>query len=262
MHLRDAQSARTVGGKAAALGALLRAGFRVPDGFVVIARPHGLHNLEPAMLEAFDKLGAKRVAVRSSAAQEDGHGAAWAGQLDTFLNIPRERVLEHIARCRASGHSARAQAYAAQKGLDAGNVAVIVQTMIDSEVSGVCFSVHPVTQDSSQVVIEAAYGLGEAVVSGEVTPDNYVVTRESRSIVSQIVANQSKQLRVSENDRRTTWQATMEPSAQKLHDPQILEVVDTAVRLETYFGYPVDIEWAYYDSQLYILQSRPITTLE
>ncbi len=260
--LSDAYAADTVGGKAAALGSLLRADCRIPDGFVVAAREPALESLEPAILDAFDKLGARRVAIRSSATGEDSRKAAWAGQLDTFLNVSRDTLLEHIVRCVASADSARAQAYAAQKNLAAGKVAVIVQTMIDSDVSGVCFSVHPVARDDNQVVIEAAYGLGEAVVSGEITPDSYVVSRQPRSIISCTVAHQAKSLRFSESSHKTTWQVTVEPSAQKLSDPQILELADTAVGLEAHFGYPVDVEWAFYNGKLYILQSRPITTLQ
>lgn len=256
VHTEDA-----VGGKAAALGELLRAGFPVPDGFVITEAGDELSALEPAILKAFDDLKSAYVAVRSSAAQEDGNEAAWAGQLDTFLNVPRDLLMEATARCMASANSPRARAYAAIKGIAAGNVAVIVQAMVPSDVSGVCFSVHPITQDKNQMVIEAVYGLGEAIVSGEITPDNYVMSRQPREITSKVIASQPKALRFSEGDRQTTWENVSEPSAQKLSDMQVLELADVVERLEQHFGHPVDVEWAFHDGKLLILQSRPITTL-
>lgn len=259
--LRDARSSTEVGGKAAALGELIRAKFTVPDGFVVIADVSELNRLTTAILDAFESLESPFVAVRSSATQEDGHTAAWAGQLDTFLNVSRETLMDSILSCMTSVESARARAYASEKGLAAGRVAVIVQSMIPSDVSGVCFSVHPVTKNANDMVIEAAYGLGEAVVSGEVTPDNYVIDRAERRITTRSIATQSKSLRFSPKERKTIWEDVAEPAVQKLSDDQILELAGAVERLEIHFGFPVDVEWAYYGGELYILQSRPITTL-
>ncbi len=259
--LRDARVSDEVGGKAAALGAMLRAGFTVPEGFVVVMSADMLDELTPTVLDAFDALGAAYVAVRSSATQEDGRTAAWAGQLDTFLNVSRGGLVVSMSRCLNSANSARAQAYAAEKGLAAGRVAVIVQAMVPSDVSGVCFSVHPVTNNTDELVIEAAYGLGEAVVSGEITPDNYVVERSTRRIAIRSVSTQPKALRFSRKAQKMVWEDITEPASQKLSDAQVLEVADTVGRLEAHFGYPVDVEWAFYNDRLYILQSRPITTL-
>jgi phosphoenolpyruvate synthase/pyruvate phosphate dikinase len=256
LDLADTREPNVVGGKAAALGALVRAGFRVPAGFVATA---GAEN--QAVLARFDALDCEFVAVRSSAVNEDGTGATWAGQLDTFLYVDRSRLLGAIRRCQTSAHSVRAQAYAAQRNQISGNVAVLVQQMVASEVSGVAFSVHPVTQRPEHVLVEAGLGLGEAVVSGEITPDNYTVDKTSGQLLDHLVAVQQKQL-VQAPSGGTTWQKLTPPNAKpKLSPNQLAEIATTAGKIEQLFGFPVDVEWVYAESKLYILQSRAITTL-
>jgi pyruvate, water dikinase len=262
--LELARDVAQVGGKAAQLGALLRFGMNVPAGFVITAE--GVERWDNQMAEEairrFDELGVEFVAVRSSAVAEDSSDASWAGLFDTFLFVDRERLVDKIESCIASASSKRSASYgrlAGQSGWQ--KIAVIIQAMIPSDISGVCFSVHPVTQSSNQIVIEAAYGLGEAVASGEVTPDNYVVSRQPREIVDKSTARQPKRLAFSTTERKSAWQNVKNPNSQKLNDEQILEVAAAAEKLEQYFGYPVDIEWAFHQNQLYILQSRPITTL-
>src|SRR3989338_6102602 len=144
----------------------------------------------------FKTLGAKYVAVRSSATAEDSSTAAWAGQLDSYLNTTEEKLLEHVQRCWASLFTPRAIFYRFEKDLHKTNisVAVVVQKMINSEISGIAFSVHPVTQDYNQLIIEAGFGLGEAIVSGTITPDSYVVEKKPRRIIEKHVAEQTKGL--------------------------------------------------------------------
>ncbi len=124
--------------------------------------------------EQFAKRGAEFVAVRSSATAEDSSSAAWAGQLDTFLNTTEETLLQNVQKCWASLFTPRAIFYRFEKGMHGQkiSVAVVVQKMVQSEVSGIAFSVHPVTEDHNQMIIEAGFGLGEAIVSGQVTPDS------------------------------------------------------------------------------------------
>lgn len=192
------------GGKAYALGKMIRAGFVTPNGFVISAKVCSAMTptLKGIALNAFDNLDAKFVAVRSSAVNEDGIDAAWAGQLDTFLNCTKENVIQSVKDCWESVSSVRAQSYARQKGIEATKVAVIVQVMVESEVSGVAFSAHPISGDTSQIVIEAGLGLGEAVVSGQITPDMYIFDKKKEQLIEKHIAPQKKKL--ARNDTGTT----------------------------------------------------------
>jgi pyruvate,water dikinase len=134
--------------------------------------------------QEFHKLGAEFVAVRSSATAEDSSSAAWAGQLDSFLNTTEETLLQNVQKCWASIFTPRAIFYRFEKGLHDQkiSVSVVIQKMVASEKSGIAFSVHPVTEDRNQLIIEAGFGLGEAIVSGQITPDSYVVEKEKETI--------------------------------------------------------------------------------
>ncbi len=262
--LTKANELGLVGGKAFALGKMVRAGFTVPNGFVVPANAFMAMTppLQKLILEQFDALNADFVAVRSSAINEDGTDAAWAGQLDTFLNCSRANVLQRIEQCWQSANSARAKSYAEQKALASTKVAVIVQQMVPSDVSGVAFSVHPVTHDNTQVVIEAGFGLGEAIVSGQITPDTYIVTKKNGQCTESHISHQTKKL-VRNAAGETVWQGIgAEGSNQKLSETQIAELCQVTTKLEHFFGFPVDVEWAINNGALYVLQARPITTLE
>ena len=212
----------------------------------------------------FKNLNAKYVAVRSSATAEDGSENAWAGQLDSFLNTTEHNVLENVKKCWASLFTPRAVFYRFEKGLynTKISVAVVVQKMIQSEISGIAFSVHPVTQDRNQLIIEAGFGLGEAVVSGSITPDAYVVEKEPRKIIDINVAVQARGLYQSQHDGNE-WREITEPkaSSQVLSENQVLELSELILKIENHYKSPQDIEWALYDNKFYILQSRPITTL-
>lgn len=216
----------TRGGKADNLLKLTK-DFAVPE-FFVVASDEPLENV----LERFDELGAVKVAVRSSALNEDGNNAAWAGQLETVLNVERVGLIEAISICRRSADSERAQAYAKAHKAESGGVAVIVQRMLDSRVSGVAFSKHPVTGEGT-VVVEAVRGLGEQLVGGQVTPDTYI----------------------EDGEQHLTGQTSI------LTDNELAEIIQLTKRAEVVFGYPIDIEWAYEKNVLYLLQARPITTV-
>lgn len=259
----DANDATTVGGKAYALAQMVRAGFVIPGGFVLSS--HAFRMMTPALqtsvFNAFDELKTDFVAVRSSAINEDGASASWAGQLDTFLNITRDTLLEHIEACWESASSPRTLAYAQQTSTHSGKVAVIVQKMIQSEVSGVAFSVHPVLNDDSKLIIEAGFGLGEAIVSGEVAPDTYIVSKKGQRIADTHIARQTKKL-IQDSAGKTVWQDMQADGVrQKLGDEHILQLSDVVVRLENFFGHPVDVEWALHENTLYVLQCRPITSI-
>jgi len=220
--------------------------------------------IEKDILENFKQLDTEFVAVRSSATAEDGADNAWAGQLDSYLNTKEENLLEKVQHCWASLFTPRAIFYRFEKGLHNTkiSVAVVVQKMINSEISGIAFSVHPVTEDRNQMIIEAGFGLGEAIVSGQITPDSYVVEKEPRRIIDTNVSTQSRGLyRVQTGGNE--WIDISEPKASSrvLTEKQILEFADIIMRIENHYGFPCDIEWAYEDGKFYIVQSRPITTL-
>ncbi|MFA5009716.1 MAG: PEP/pyruvate-binding domain-containing protein [Patescibacteria group bacterium] len=214
--------------------------------------------------KAFVQLGAQFVAIRSSATAEDSASAAWAGQLESYLNTTESDLLDNVKKCWASLFAPRAIFYRFEKGF--GNkkisVAVVVQTMVDSESAGVAFSVHPVTQDRNQLIIEAGFGLGEAVVSGQITPDSYVVSKEPRQIIDKNVSVQAKGLyRSSHGSNEWRGISPEQGTKQILSDVQILELTEIILRIEKHYGFPCDIEWATAGGKFYILQSRPITTL-
>lgn len=183
LHAVGFADAARVGGKAAALGALARAGFRVPGGFVV---PVDAEIDAGEIGRAFRALGSPLVAVRSSATVEDGKAAAWAGQFETFLNTDEVRLTENVERCRASGQSERVAAYASGRGGDVARVAVIVQAMVPAEVAGVAFSVHPVT-GARDPVVEAVRGLADELVSGRAEPEDGALTAEQARAVVDLV---------------------------------------------------------------------------
>lgn len=212
----------------------------------------------------FVKLDTKYVAVRSSATAEDSASAAWAGQLDSFLNTTEETLLTNVQRCWASLFTPRAIFYRFEKELHKQkiSVAVVVQKMVESEYSGIAFSVHPVTQDRNQLIIEAGFGLGEAIVSGSVTPDSYVVKKNPREIIDINVSTQTRALHRIDGGGNE-WSDIQEPqaSSQVLNEKQILELSEIILRIENHYGFPCDIEWAFENGIFYITQSRPITTM-
>jgi pyruvate,water dikinase len=215
------------------------------------------------ILQGFSRLKAKNVAVRSSATAEDSSIASWAGELESYLNVTKKNLLYSVKKCWSSLFTPRAIFYRFEQGMhdQRVSVAVVVQKMIQSEVSGICFTVHPVTKDINQMIIESGYGLGEAIVGGKITPDTYVVHKLDKSILEINVSGQdvmivkdahgTKEVKVDESKRER----------QKLSDRRILELADICRKIEKLYKYPQDIEWAFARGRFYITQSRPITTL-
>lgn len=213
--------------------------------------------------KSFKKLKTKYVAVRSSATSEDSSTASWAGQLDTFLNTTQNTLLENVKKCWASLFTPRAIFYRFEKSLhkEKISVAVVVQKMIISEESGIAFSVHPVTEDKNQLFIEAVFGLGEAIVSGKITPDSYVVDKQDWHIIDINVNEQAKGL-FKAKDGGSEWKELgKEGEKQVLSDKEMIELAKLIAKIEKHYGFPVDVEWAKEKRKFYILQSRPITTL-
>lgn len=225
-----------VGGKASGLASLIDLGERVPEGFCLTTEAHRRGEV-PAeeVLEAYRRLGGGAVAVRSSATAEDLEDASFAGQQDTYLSVAGEdQLLEAIRSCWESLHSERARAYREAVGIahETAHMAVIVQRMVEAEVAGVLFTSNPLTGSRSQTVIDAAPGLGTAVVDGANHADHYVL-----------------------GEGEPEQRGCLSPA-------QLNELRDTGARLQGKLGGPQDIEWAYdAEATLWLLQSRPITTL-
>jgi pyruvate, water dikinase len=213
----------------------------------------------------FKDFNTEYVAVRSSATAEDSIGAAWAGQLESYLNTTKENLLENVKKCWASLFTPRAIFYRFQKNLhdSQASVAVVVQEMVESEKSGVAFSVHPVTQDRNQLIIEAGFGLGEAMVLGQIAPDSYVVEKQPRLIIDKNIQTQTKGLYRAETGGNK-WYDIPKAKGEKqvLSDNEILELTELILQIECIFEHPVDIEWATENGCFKILQSRAITTLK
>jgi pyruvate,water dikinase len=292
------------GGKGASLGELLRAGIRVPDGFVVTtaafrtavgaldlaARVTALDagadlsapcaelravvesaplpdDVAAAVTAAYEALAGpdQPVAVRSSATSEDSAEASFAGLQDTYLWVRgTDAVLEAVRRCWASLYSVESVTYRLRRGIaeDDLAMAVVVQRMVDSRSSGVMFTRSPLTGDRSVVCVDASWGLGSAVVSGEVTPDSFVVSKVTGEVAKRFIAS------------KCTWH-TPDPAGSgvlerdvpgemqdipSISAEELTELVGTARRVETHYGSPQDIEWAIDESgAVFLLQSRPET---
>lgn len=211
----------------------------------------------------FSKLDAKYVAVRSSATAEDSSIASWAGELESYLNTTEDDLLDKVKKCWSSLFTPRAIFYRFEKKLHKTkvSVAVVVQKMVQSEVSGITFTVHPVTEDKDQMVIEAGWGLGEAIVSGMVTPDAYVIDKKDFSLMDINVSDQEKYIIKTAKGNKFTDVAASKREEQKLSGAKIIELAKICANIEQHYKFPCDIEWALEKDKFYIVQSRPITTL-
>ena len=299
-----------VGGKAANLGELIRAGLPTPDGFCVTTTAYELitegASLDPiledlahthaddssrlaelaaaartallaapvpstvteAVVEAYRKLGngtSAPVAVRSSATTEDLPHASFAGQQDSFLNVVGDdAVLDAVRRCWASLWTDRAVNYRATSGLDHRNVrlAVAVQRMVEAAVAGVLFTANPLTGRRRQAVIDASPGLGEAVVSGAVNPDHFVVNTTTGEIVERRLGDKRVAVRAAAGGGTQRVELTGHEDESSLRDAQVHDLAALGMRVEAHYRKPQDTEWAIdADGGIWLLQARPITTL-
>lgn len=308
--LRDvgADDLPLAGGKGANLGELLRAGFRVPDGFVITTAAYAAllqgtdladrlavilaadgGNTESAesidrtedgstiraafaatrmpaavraeIVAAYRPFAGRPLAVRSSATAEDLPGAAFAGQQDTYLNVlGEEALLEAVRNCWASLWTDRAMSYRARQGIAPQDVAiaVVVQTMVPADAAGVLFTANPVTGRRDEIVIDAGRGLGEAVVSGQVTPEHYVLAPDGR--LRQWSPGEQQTPR--SHSAGTTAEVTPPSTSRRiLTAAQLAELAAIGRRAAGHFGRPQDMEWAVADGTVYVLQARPMTAL-
>ena len=266
--LREAFDVDLVGGKAINLAKLMQANLPVPDGFVVTTEAFKASNgslcddLKSQVTEAFNKLGAGLVAVRSSATAEDMAGASMAGQYETYLSLSTpEEVVDGIEKCWKSIRSERTTAYLKEYEIDQDDVAmaVVVQKLISADVAGVLFTVDPKTGSRENMLIEASWGLGEALVSGEVQPDVISVhSREEKVEYYQVAEKKQMML---------PGKKGFQPVAEKLQKKaclpyeQIIRLQELGQLAVDHFGTPQDIEWAVENGEVYMLQTRAITTL-
>lgn len=221
-------------------------------------------DIKTEIIKFYKELDSKFVAIRSSATSEDSVSAAWAGQLDTYLNTTEENLFKNIKKCWASLYTPRAIFYRFEQKLNEEkiSVAVIVQEMIQAQESGVAFSVHPITQDKNQIIIEAGFGLGESIVSGAITPDSYVIDKQNFNILNINVHEQTKGL-YKKTEGGNEWRRLgKNGKKQILSKKEIIELSKIIVKIENHYGFPVDIEWAKENGKIFITQSRPITTIE
>ncbi|MEL6892878.1 MAG: PEP/pyruvate-binding domain-containing protein, partial [Actinomycetota bacterium] len=205
--------------------------------------------------------GGRRVAVRSSATAEDTAETSFAGMNESFTNVGADELIDRIVDCWVSLYGDRVVAYRAERGLtDEPQIAVVVQSMVDSDRSGVMFTADP--SDRDRLVIEAAFGLGEVVVSGAVEPDTYRVDRETASVRELRIGH--KDARIVSTDRGDRHETLDEAHAWRrvLSDDEIARVASVGLDIERHYGSPQDIEWSYEGEELFIVQSRPITTLD
>ena len=220
-------SEKTIGGKAKNLIELGEKHFNVPDFFVISSDIDDIQSFQSNIGEAYDNLGGGLVVVRSSAVGEDSTKQSFAGQYKSILSVSKEGLITAINDCRDSLNSRHALAYS--KNMTGNKMAVIIQKMIFADLSGVAFSADPVRNDRTVIVVESVKGACDQLVSGIVTPDHYEIKKDKISKESV--------------------------------PGDIKEVALITTAIENKFGHPVDIEWAFQNGILYILQVRPITTI-
>lgn len=221
--------------------------------------------LQQQIEKAYEEMHEGPVAVRSSATAEDLPDASFAGQQATFLNIEgKKQLIKAIRECWASLFGARAIYYRTVNKFDHMKVgiAVPVQKMVQSEVSGIMFTVDPVSEDTGKIVIDAGLGLGEAIVSGSVTPDHYVVDKEKMEIVSKEIQPQAWMFIRGADGKNIHKNLTDEQKKNpKLSDEQIIALAKIGAQVEKHYGKPQDTEWAFENGSFFMVQARPVTTL-
>ncbi|MEW5820119.1 MAG: PEP/pyruvate-binding domain-containing protein [Cyanobacteriota bacterium] len=278
---------KIAGGKASNLHLLNNNGVMVPEWFVINASAFEKHlkilndnNLSPETIlnielsteltdeieKTLDQLALKNkyLAVRSSAVGEDSSELSFAGQLESFLFVKPEDIFINIKKVWASSYSKRVKSYLKENNISQSKlkVAVIVQEMINAEISGVAFGIDPVSGNRDAVIISSVYGLGEGLVSGLLDSDTYVITKDN--IESKIV-KKTQAVRLNKKEGHSTIIEPIDSHLQNissLSDSQIAMIYNTTRNINALYGRPQDIEWAIYKENLFILQARPITTLD
>ncbi len=237
---------------------------RVESAIAALFTSHPIPTeIAAAVLQAYHERGSPSVAVRSSATAEDLPDASFAGQQESYLNIfEDDQLLDAVRDCWASLWTARAISYRSRRRIppDEVSLAVVVQELVNADASGIMFTADPVTGDDTMIEINAAWGLGEAVVGGQVTPDTMTVERTSRRIMHTMINNQTIMTGLAKTGTITLPVPADRQDASALTEQQAQRLVDLAIMVESLFNVPMDIEWCRSGDQLFILQARPITT--
>lgn len=255
-----------VGGKGLSLGRMAAASLPVPAGFVITTEAYRRYAPDRIMADpvfvrevtdAYLALGGGLVAVRSSATAEDAADTSFAGQQETILGVNQRTLFPAIAKCWASLHTERAAAYRTRQGVDAAGLgmAVVVQKLVPAEVAGVLFTRDPLDPDGRRMLAEASWGLGEAVVSGRVTPDRFHLDRETGAVLDKKLG--LKSVRVT-----PAGEEHVPPDLQRqfcLSDTALSQLAELGRQVEAFYGDPRDVEWAYAGGTFHLLQARPIT---
>jgi phosphoenolpyruvate synthase/pyruvate phosphate dikinase len=284
----DCHDFNKVGAKAANLSRLSASQYPVPPGFCIPAEAYSqwveLINSSPStastwlfqtpiyeeLVLAYNRLATycstpnPRVAVRSSAVDEDGAAASFAGQHETYLNVAgADAVAEAVASCWASARTDRALEYRQQHKISPAGIrlSVLVQQLVPADTSAVVFSANPLTGSRDEVMINASWGLGESLVGGMVTPDTYVVRKSDLAVVSRNIADKQRMAVFARQGTQEAPVPRQQRNVPAIDDGQVTEMTRLSITLESVMGWPVDIECAYQEGELYLLQCRPITTL-
>ncbi len=278
----DCHQLSLVGGKVANLNRLAT-DYLVPPGFCLttnaftqwaLTKDDTSSTIPPFIYElladAYQSLATKcqvaepKVAVRSSATDEDGQKASFAGQYETYLNqVGIDAVAKAVVRCWTSVYSDSVQEYRRQQGQLTENpqIAVLVQQMVAADISAVVFSANPVSNNQEEIIINASWGLGESIVGGTVTPDTYVVCKSDLTLIRQEIADKQLMTIMTNNGTKEVTVPRLLSEQPALTKTQAIELAKLALALEERMGELVDIECAFQANKLYLLQCRPITTL-
>ena len=263
-----------VGGKVANLSRLARMHHRVPDGFslpvTVMDEAHPLDLRDDITAAISDLMACHSLpdfiaAVRSSAVDEDGATASFAGQHETYLNIVgADDIIQAVTKCWESARSEHALDYRRKQGLsvERPQIAVLVQQLVAADVAAVVFSANPITRNRDEVIINASWGLGESIVGGTVTPDTFIVRKSDLAVVQRIIAEKQCMTVPAPGGTHEVEVPRVLRNTSSLNDAQVIEMAKLALTLELTMGHPVDVECAYAGGELYLLQCRPITTLK
>jgi len=260
----------TYGGKVASLGEMFQAGIPVPNGFGISIEAHREFKGKPfsdefksELHDAFKQLNVERVAVRSSAVAEDAGDASWAGQLESYLNTVEEDLEERVRMCWHSIEADHAQDYAKDKKIGENDllVGVAVQSMVSPDAAGVMFTANPVTGNRDELMIESAYGLGEMVVQGAVTPDNFIVRRPGCEVTHFGISIKERMMVYKDGKNRKVDVPDDIADRTTLRETQVQELARLGIKIEKHYGSPQDIEWVIKSGEFFIVQARPITTL-